>query len=133
MPSDIGSQLKHTHPEFSHKHPTTPGARVKDHPALTLENLDSLNVLDPPKDSNKKGDVGNDIYLSADEDITKDPAWLNGVLPNAAGKTENAVSCCIIVNDHGTGYVDAFYMYFYAYNQGQVIFGKELGDHLGDW
>jgi hypothetical protein len=132
LPSDIGAQLKHTHPAYGHNHPTTPGAVIKDHPTLTLENLDCLNAFDPTKDPEKKGDVGNDVYLSANEDITKGPAWIEGVRPDANRKTEGAVSCCIIVNDHGTGYVDVFYMYFYAYNQGQVIFGKELGDHLGD-
>ena len=58
---------------------------------------------------------------------------MKGVRPDANGKTNGAKSCCIVVNDHGTGIVDAFYMYFYAYNQGQTIFAKELGDHVGDW
>jgi hypothetical protein len=134
LPSDIGTQLKHTHPEFAHNYSPNPGAKITDGPSpLTLDNLDALNAFDTSKPS-KHADVGNHVYLSADEDITKgNPAWLNGVRPNAEGKTEGAKSCCIIVNDHGTGYVDVFYMYFYAYNQGQIILGKELGDHLGDW
>jgi hypothetical protein len=89
---------------------------------LTLDNLDSLNAHG-----------GKDVFLTSNDDVSKDPAWLKGVRPDAHGKTNGARSCCIVVNDHGTGYVDVFYLYFYAYNQGQVIFGKELGDHVGDW
>ena len=39
----------------------------------------------------------------------------------------------IIVVDKGNGIVDAFYMYFYSFNQGPSVYGHELGDHLGDW
>jgi hypothetical protein len=116
LPSDLGAQLAHTHPEID-------GKPVSDHPSpLTLANLDSLN----------DGDLKN-VYLTANDDYTKDPAWLKGVRPDANGKTNGAASCCIVVNDKGADIVDAFYFYFYAYNQGQTIFEKELGDHLGDW
>jgi hypothetical protein len=71
--------------------------------------------------------------LSSNDDVSKNPAWIKGVRPDANGKTNGAKSCCIVVNDHGTGTFDAFYMYFYAYNQGQTVFAKELGNHVGDW
>jgi len=115
LPSDIAAQLTHTHPKVKDT--------VIEHPSpLTLDNLDDLN---------SHGE--QDVYLSSNDDVTKDPAWMKGVRPDVTGKTNGVISCCIVVNDHGTGYVDAFYLYFYAYNQGQVIFGKELGDHVGDW
>jgi hypothetical protein len=116
LPSDLAAQLAHTHPEID-------GKPIVGHASpLTLENLDTLN----------DGDKQN-VYLSANDDFTKNPPWLKGVRPDANGKTNGAVSCCIIVNDKGAGVVDAFYLYFYAYNKGQTIFDKELGDHLGDW
>ena len=116
MPSDFASQLAHTHPVID-------GKPVTGHPSpLTLDNLDALN------DGDKKN-----VYLASNDDITKDPAWLKGVRPDAHGKTNGAVSCCIVVNDKGAGIVDAFYFYFYAYSEGQTIFGKELGNHVGDW
>jgi hypothetical protein len=115
LPSDLAAQLTHTHPEAN-------GGPIVDHASpLTLENVDTLNK-----------DGGKNVYLTANDDYTKNPPWLKGVLPDANGKTNGAVSCCIIVNDKGAGIVDAFYFYFYAYNRGQTIFGKELGDHLGD-
>ena len=76
---------------------------------------------------------GASVYLTSDVDITTNPSWLNGVAPDSTGKTNGATSCAVIVNDHGSGQVDAFYMYFYAYNQGTMVLGQEIGDHVGDW
>ena len=89
---------------------------------LTLNNLASLNSLG-----------GSNVYLTSLDDITTNPAWLKGVKPDSKGKTNGATSAAIIINDHGSGNVDAFYMYFYAYNQGPPILGQEIGDHVGDW
>ena len=122
LPSELETQLKHTHP-VTKATKDAAGVKITDCPSpLTLNNLDALNAHG-----------GKDVYLTSNDDVTKDPAWMKGVRPDASGKTVGAKSCCIVVNDHGTGTVDAFYMYFYAYNKGQTIFGKELGDHVGDW
>lgn len=136
FPSDIGAQLRHTTPKLNFA--TVAGAP----PELTLDNLDSLNSLAANP---------QDIYLTSNDDITKDPAWLKGVAPDATtGKTEGAITGVIIVTDHGSGKVDAFYMYFYAYvipggpstlsftdshrfNQGNQVFGMDVGCHVGDW
>ena len=116
LPSDIESQLKHTYPAYK-------GTQITESPSpLTLNNLDVLN-----------DHGGKDVFLNSNDNVITNPTWMKGVRPDANGKTNGAKSCCIVVNDHGTGIVDAFYMYFYAYNQGQTIFGKELGDHVGDW
>jgi len=119
FPSDIYSQVENTTP-LVNNYSAIPGAP---HP-LTLENLDALNAY---------ANNGSTIYLTSKVDVTTSPRWLEGVVPTSSGKTENAVSCAIIVNDHGSGLVDAFYMYFYAYNLGNVVLFRELGDHIGDW
>lgn len=116
QPSDIGAQLVHTVPKNNFT--AIPGAPA----VLTLDNLDSLNALG-----------GHTVYLTSIDDVTTNPTWLYGVKPDSTGKTEGATSCAIIVNDHGAGNVDAFYMYFYAYNQGNKVLWQEIGDHVGDW
>ncbi|KAL8719964.1 MAG: hypothetical protein Q9225_003112 [Loekoesia sp. 1 TL-2023] len=115
-PSDFGAQLVHTKPEVNFNVVT--GASNP----LTLDNLDSLNALG-----------GQNVYLTSIDDITKNPSWLNGVKPDGSGKTNGATSCAVVVNDHGSGNVDAFYFYFYAFNQGNTVLGQEIGDHVGDW
>ena len=87
-----------------------------------MNNLDVLNNLG-----------GTKVYLTSVDDITTKPAWLNGVKPDGSGKTNGAVSSAVIVNDHGSGNVDAFYMYFYAYNYGPPVLGQDVDDHVGDW
>jgi hypothetical protein len=113
MPSDISAQLANTQPQHDFK--AVPGPSP-----LTLDNLNQLNSADT-------------AWLTSKVDITTNPAWLNGVKPDATGKTNDAVTAAIIVNDHGGGNVDAFYMYFYAYNYGGEVFGENLGNHVGDW
>ncbi|WPH01802.1 Hypothetical protein R9X50_00465600 [Acrodontium crateriforme] len=116
FPSDIGAQLQHTIPEINF-------TAVNGAPnPLTLDNVNQLNSLG-----------GDNVYLTSKDNIQTNPQWLYGVKPDANGKTDGAVSCAVIVNDHGSGLVDAFYMYFYAYNYGGVYFGFEIGDHVGDW
>lgn len=116
FPSDIGAQLVHTIPEINFN--VVNGAPSP----LTLNNLASLNALG-----------GRSIYLTSADDITTNPSWLQGVKPDGSGKTNGATSCTVVVNDHGSGNVDAFYFYFFAYNQGNIVLGQEIGDHVGDW
>jgi hypothetical protein len=115
-PSDIGAQLTNTIPELNFT-PVTTGPSP-----LTLNNLNALNTPN-----------GNNVYLTSKLDPTTNPAYLYGVTPDSAGKTGNATSCAIIVNDHGEGLVDVFYMYFYAFNYGGTYFGYTIDDHVGDW
>ncbi|KAI4197840.1 MAG: hypothetical protein LQ346_002888 [Caloplaca aetnensis] len=116
FPSDIAAQLLHTKPQINF-------ADVPGYPnPLTLENLDSLNA-------NK----GSDVYLTSVDDLTTAPAWLNGVKPDKSHTTVGAISATVIVNDRGNGQVDAFYMYFNAYNYGGRILGQNVNEHVGDW
>ena len=86
LPSDLGAHLVHTKPEVDFA--AVPAAASP----LTL-----------------------DVFLSSLDDVSTLPAWLHGVAPDSNGKTDGAMSTVVIVNDHGSGNVDAFYMYFYAY------------------
>ncbi|GME27523.1 Vacuolar protein sorting-associated protein 62 [Neofusicoccum parvum] len=115
FPSDMQAQIDNTQPEVDFKVPSGIAS------PLDLNNLDSLNSF------------GDDVYLTSKEDITTNPAWLGGVKPDCSGKTNDAVAAAVIVNDKGNGTVDAFYMYFYAYNWGGVVLGMNLGNHVGDW
>lgn len=82
---------------------------------------------------------GTAIYLTSKDDITTNPAWLNGLIPDSSGST-GGTTAAVIVNDKGNGTVDAFYMYFYSYNWGGLVTVPVLdlsignyGDHVGDW
>ncbi|EFR02498.1 vacuolar protein sorting protein 62 [Nannizzia gypsea CBS 118893] len=118
QPSDIGAQLKNAVPMINHV--AIPNAPTD----ITLDNLDQLNKLG-----------GDKVCLTSKEGIQALPAWFRGVKPNKDGKTEGAVSSVIVVREHGDEgkTVDAFYFYFYAYNQGNTVLGIEFGDHVGDW
>ena len=116
LPSDLATHLSHTRPEVSfHDISGVPSP-------LTLDNLGDLNDLG-----------GAQVWLTSKDDISTLPNWLKGVAPNAQGKTEGATSTVIVVTDHGDGTVDAFYMYFYSYNQGGKAFWQEVDNHVGDW
>ncbi|KAK7447223.1 hypothetical protein Landi51_07098 [Colletotrichum acutatum] len=107
-------------------------------PQLDLDNLALLN------------DYWNNgpVSLTANGDITSLPAWLLGETPDESGKLHNATSCVVITVDRGSEDLDAFYFYFYSYDQGanitQVLppmngliedteHGMHFGDHVGDW
>ena len=119
FPSDISAQLVHTHPtrdDFSD---------IDSAPSpLTLDNLDSLNAL-----------AGTDAYLTSNEGIAAQPQWFQGVKPSADGSTPGAFSSVVITVSKPGNILDAFYFYFYAYNQGTRLFGlgDPLGNHVGDW
>jgi hypothetical protein len=117
FPSDLANHLKFTHPEVNH-------TKIDyDSNLLTLDNLDSINKLG-----------GKDIFLTSNDDVTKLPEYLRGNLPDSNTlKTVDAKSCAVIIADKGNDMMDAFYMYFYTFNQGPSVAGYELGDHLGDW
>jgi hypothetical protein len=87
---------------------------------LTLDNLDSLNDMG-----------GSSVYLTSNDDITTFPEWLKGEKPDDDGKTED-VTNVVITYDHGDGTVDAFYMFFYAYDWGGSVLGQNVGNHVGD-
>lgn len=117
-PSSIGQQLVHTTPMVDWK-------PVQGAPSpLTLDNLDALNEL------------GNaSVYLTSSEgaDADPQPPWFTGTAPNEKGETIDTVSSCVILVDKSNGTLDAFYFYFFAYNQGNTVLDMEFGNHVGDW
>ncbi|PSN70142.1 hypothetical protein BS50DRAFT_571435 [Corynespora cassiicola Philippines] len=89
-----------------------------------------------PLNANNVNAYGQDVYLTSEDDVTTNPAWIKGVKPDKNGKTNGAVSSAIIVNDKGGGNVDAFYFYWYIYNWGGKVLGLSslnFGNHVGDW
>jgi hypothetical protein len=123
LPSDIQNQLNNTYSALNFT--ATPNAPSP----LLLSDLEQLNPL-----GNCTQFGSCQIYLTSKDNVTINPPWLYGVLPDPVTfETIGARSCAIIVNDHGNGIVDAFYMYFYAFNLGETVLGQVLGDHVGDW
>jgi hypothetical protein len=102
MPTDINVFLENTTPRV--KFEVVPGPSNP----LTLDNVNQL---------------GGDVYLTSNNDVTQNPQWIKGTKPDSNGRTNGATTAAIIVNDKGNGNVDAFYMYFYAYNYGGEVLG----------
>ena len=118
-PSDINAQLSNTNPQVNFT--SISGAPSP----LTLDNLDQLNQFG--------GSNGSNVYLTSNTPAYNNPSYLLGVTPDSSGKTDGATACAVIVNDHGSGLVDVFYHYFYAFNYGGSYAGFVIDDHVGDW
>jgi Vacuolar protein sorting-associated protein 62 len=116
MPSDIATQVTNSIPKVKE----VPVARAPS--PLTLDNLDQLNAMG-----------GKDLWLTSKEGIAAEPKWFNGVAPDESRKTNNITSCAIVTVDKGSSRIDAFYFYFYAFNDGTRVVGMEFGGHVGDW
>lgn len=99
--------------------------------SLSLNTLSQLDTV-PGNCSYAQFD-SCDVYLTSKTNVSTNPSWLYGVPPSSTYKTTGATSAAIIMHDHGDGTVDAYYMYFYAFNYGDVVLGQVLGDHVGDW
>lgn len=127
---------------------------LQTHFAHTTPRVNFNPVAAPnPLDLNSLNQLGGDVYLTSNDDVTQNPAWLKGNRPDASGKT-SGTTAAVIVNDKGGGNVDAFYMYFYSYNWGGLVAGIKglnfgmhsptlalhhgtdraaTGNHVGDW
>ncbi|KAI8948435.1 vacuolar sorting-associated protein [Xylaria longipes] len=51
--------------------------------------------------------------------------------PNEEGYSKAPAT--LILVDKGSGVVDAFWFFFYAYNLGQTVLATRYGNHVGDW
>lgn len=127
FPSDLQAQLQNTYPASQDFAAITTG------PSSNL-NLDNLAQLDSIPGNCSFSNFDNcDVYLTSKTSPTSNPSYLYGTPPSRNLSTAGATSSAIIVRDHGDGTVDAFYMYFYAFNYGDVVLGQLLGNHVGDW
>jgi len=73
------------------------------------------------------------VYLTSYEGIEALPAWFSGTVPPLAS-TQHASAIITVAKPNSI--LDAFYFYFYAYNQGDWVLNLpalEFGDHVGDW
>ncbi|OAP55667.1 hypothetical protein AYL99_09819 [Fonsecaea erecta] len=137
MPSDILTHVSHTVPRIGLE------AIVDTLPLPNLENLSLLNRLGASH--------GTDVFLTAVGDVSTFPDWVLGETPDATGALHNSTACAVVVVEKQTPaavWVDAFYFYFYSWNEGadirQVVPplnklfpdskpGDHYGNHLGDW
>lgn len=113
---DLTSFLRHTSPAMDRVY--TPAVNSpKD-----LEGLHYLNALG--------NDWGKDIYLTSRDNITSNPVWLDGAKIDTVGGAKCARTGAIIIVEKGEGVVDVFYFIFWAYNNGGIVVGQNLGMSL---
>lgn len=87
-----------------------------------MHNLDQLNAV---------GDrCGENVYLTANDDLSTDPEWLKGCEIDSDGGANGEKTGVIILTDKGNGVLDVFYFYFWAFNYGGVVTERHLGKFL---
>jgi len=136
-PCDMGDHLYHTTPELNY----TPVRTSLQHPRL--ENLNDLN----------RWESGRFMFLTSNDNVEDYPEWLLGeknipaapplspkshrdyssraAIQGTEGGRSDAPAVLIAVNK-GHGIVDAFWFFFYSFNQGNVVILR-FGNHVGDW
>ncbi|KAF4919203.1 putative vacuolar protein sorting-associated protein TDA6 [Colletotrichum viniferum] len=132
-PSDLLTHVRHTTPAVDRK-------PISDLPSLDLDNLEILNAY-----GNK-----DHVALVSDDDPTTYPKWLYGEAPDETGRIHNSTPCVVVLVEKNERELDAFYFYFYSFNEGPNITqvlepldrlvkgpkaasGMHFGDHIGDW
>ncbi|KAF5384561.1 hypothetical protein D9757_006429 [Collybiopsis confluens] len=137
LPSDLLTHIQHTTPAINQVR--IPGFDRK----LNLDNLAGLNNLGEP----------DEVFLTSNDSPTSSPfpSWLYGQGPDSSGRIHDAVPCIVILVEKGLRELDAFFFYFYSYDQGgnitqvlepldslfkdepAVMQGMHFGNHIGDW
>ncbi|CAD6582351.1 MAG: Vacuolar protein sorting-associated protein 62 [Cyphobasidiales sp. Tagirdzhanova-0007] len=73
-------------------------------------------------------------YLTADDDVQDNPAWLYNIAGQPNATAYSAAPVTIIQVPKANNTVDAFFFFFYAFNEGKEILDvSSFGNHLGDW
>lgn len=132
MPSDIPTHIQQSSAWLDHK-------ALPDLPKLDMDNLEILN------------EFGDEVALTSNDDPTEFPPLILGERPDESGRTRNSTPCVVILVEKSETVLDAFYFYFYSYDQGpnitqvlepldSIIGGDEAydrslhyGNHVGDW
>ncbi|KAK1675517.1 vacuolar protein sorting-associated protein 62 [Colletotrichum godetiae] len=131
MPSDLLTHIQHTSPALD-------GNPISNVATLGLDNLETLNRF------------GDEVALTSNDDPLSYPEWIHGATPDADGRISNATPCVVVLVEKGERDLDAFYFYFYSFNEGMNISqvlepfnrmvkgekaqsGMHFGDHVGDW
>ncbi|CAF3491548.1 unnamed protein product [Fusarium graminearum] len=133
LPADILTHVRHTTPMIDCK-------PVPDLPELDLDNLAILN--DVPVHGDQV------VALTSNDNVTNLPSWLLGEAPDDTGRIANSTPCIVLLVERSQRDVDAYFFYFYSYDQGANISqvlpplnslaggmadGMHYGDHVGDW
>lgn len=97
MPSDISVHLQHVVPEINFTNISS---------SVTFKTIGSL---------------GADVFLTSKDPVEDSPAWMNSTsnIPNAAGFT--VAPATIIAVEKAGGILDAFYFYFYSFDEGNPV------------
>ncbi|KAH3661615.1 hypothetical protein OGAPHI_006463 [Ogataea philodendri] len=122
MPYNIEEFVTHFHAELEN------GTRLDQFgDSLKITDLEALQQFQSHE---------NPVYFMSNEDFDTDPEWITGRKnrPNFyTGELKN-VPATLIVVDKGNGWVDAYWFYFYSFNEGPYVMGTgPFGDHVGDW
>ncbi len=133
-PGDIAEHLLHTTPYLNF---TPIGSHCRQ---LNLTSLNELN------------EYGRFTYTQSDDNVEDRPKWMTGdrnvpveldnervggydhaLLPKAKRGGRSNAPTILVVIDKGDGIVDAFWLFFYSFNQGNKVLNIRFGNHLGDW
>ncbi|KAI9091486.1 hypothetical protein DFS34DRAFT_326710 [Phlyctochytrium arcticum] len=118
--------VKHAPITFLHKDDKYKGGKIADFLKVTnILGQDRKPAEGPsPRTLSNINKYSDKTYLSAPDDVEKDPQWMLGV--------DNPDSTLIVVPKENN-IVDAFWFMWYPYNFGPAVFGKRFGNHVGDW
>ncbi|KAL4245139.1 Vacuolar Protein Sorting-Associated [Abortiporus biennis] len=112
FPSDISSHLSHVVPQVNFTNLTG---------SVTFQSI---------------GGLPSDVFLTSKDPVEDQPEWMLSTenIPDANGKS--GAPATIVVVEKSGGILDAFYFYFYSFNEGNAIFNitpLTFEDHIGDW
>lgn len=101
---------------------------------LDIHDLKGSYFVDNDANNTNTHIPSTSLYMTSNEDFTKDPEWLLGHPPEYGTGLIKKGPAVLFVTDKGNGWVDAYWFYFYPFNGGPYIMGYgPWGCHVGDW